>query len=56
MTTLASTAAVSYTHLKLPVKAVTKEAVRYIPGMLAVIALIMFFPQIVEILPNLLFK
>ena len=41
---------------KLPVKAVTKEAVRYIPGMLVVIALIMFFPQIVEILPNLLFK
>lgn len=40
---------------KLPVKAVTREAVRYIPGMLLVIVLIMFFPQIVEFLPNLLF-
>lgn len=40
---------------KLPVKAVTKEAVKYIPAMVAVILLIMFFPQIVLFLPNLLF-
>ncbi|MDO4330428.1 MAG: TRAP transporter large permease [Lachnospiraceae bacterium] len=40
---------------KLPVKAVTKEAVKYIPAMVAVILLIMFFPQIVLFLPNVLF-
>lgn len=40
---------------KLPVKSVTKEAVRYIPAMLVVIALIMFFPKIVTFLPNLFF-
>lgn len=40
---------------KLPVRSVTKEAVKYIPAMLVVILLILFFPQIVLALPNLFF-
>ena len=41
---------------KLPVKAVTKETVRYIPAMVLVIMLILFFPGIVEIIPRLFFR
>ena len=40
---------------KLPVRAVTIEAVKYIPAMLATIALILFFPQLVLFIPNLFF-
>lgn len=40
---------------KLPVKAVTKEAVRFIPPMVATILLIAIFPQIVLSLVQLLF-
>lgn len=41
---------------KLPVKDVTKEAIRYIPAMLAVILLVVFFPQIVTFIPNTFFN
>lgn len=41
---------------KLPVKDVTKEAIRYIPAMLAVILLVAFFPQIVTFIPNTFFN
>ena len=41
---------------KLPVKAVTKETVRYSPAMVLVIMLILFFPGIVEIIPRLFFR
>lgn len=41
---------------KLPVKDVTKEAVKYLPAMIAVILLVVFFPQVVTFIPNLLFK
>lgn len=41
---------------KLPVSAVTKEAVRYIPGMIVVLLLIMLFPQVVMWLPDVLLK
>ena len=41
---------------KLPVKEVTKEAVRYLPGMIILAILFILFPQIVTFLPNLLFK
>ena len=40
---------------KLPVKAVTKEAVKYIPAMLLTIALILLFPQLVLFIPDLFF-
>ena len=40
---------------KLPVRSVTKEAVKYIPAMLVVILLILFFPQIVLAIPTLFF-
>lgn len=40
---------------KLPVRAVTNEAIKYIPAMFLVIALILFFPQIVLFIPKLLF-
>ena len=41
---------------KIPVKDVTKEAIRYIPAMLAVILLVAFFPQIVTFIPNTFFN
>lgn len=41
---------------KIPVKDVTKEAIRYIPAMLAVILLVVFFPQIVTFIPNTFFN
>ena len=40
---------------KIPVKDVTKEAIRYIPAMVAVILLVVFFPQIVTFIPNTFF-
>lgn len=40
---------------KLPVKSVTKEAVKFIPAMVITILLIAFFPQIVQFLPHLFF-
>ncbi len=41
---------------KIPVKDVTKEAIRYIPAMVAVILLVVFFPQIVTFIPNTFFN
>ncbi len=41
---------------KIPVKDVTKEAIRYIPAMLAVILLVVFLPQIVTFIPNTFFN
>lgn len=38
---------------ELPVKAVTKEAVRYIPSMVITLLLITFFPQLITWLPKL---
>ena len=40
---------------KLPVRAVTKEAVKYIPAMLLVILMILAFPQLVLFIPDLFF-
>lgn len=40
---------------KLPVRAVTMEAVKYIPAMLLVILLILAFPQLVLFIPDLFF-
>ena len=37
---------------QLPVKDVTKEAIRYLPAMIIVILLVIFFPQIILWLPN----
>ena len=41
---------------KIPVKDVTKEAIRYIHAMVAVILLVVFFPQIVTFIPNTFFN
>ena len=41
---------------KLPVKSVTKEAIKYIPAMVAVILLVVFCPAVVTFLPNLFFS
>lgn len=41
---------------RLPVKDVTRETVRYLPGMIILAVLFILFPQIVTFLPNLLFK
>ena len=41
---------------KIPVKDVTTEAIRYIPAMVAVILLVVFFPQIVTFIPNTFFN
>jgi tripartite ATP-independent transporter DctM subunit len=41
---------------KVPVKAVMKEAVRYLPAMLVADLLIIFFPELITVLPNLIFK
>lgn len=40
---------------KLPVSAVTKEAVRYLPMMILLCIIMILFPNIVTFLPNLLF-
>ena len=40
---------------KLPVKDVTREAIKYIPAMVAVVLLVVFVPQVVTALPNLFF-
>lgn len=37
---------------ELPVKAVTKEAIKYIPAMLVTLLLVILFPQIVTWLPT----
>ena len=39
----------------LPVKPVTKEAIRYVPAMVIVLLLVIFFPQIVLWIPNKIF-
>ena len=41
---------------KLPVSAVTKEAIRYLPAMVVTLLILIFFPQTVLWLPNLLFS
>ena len=41
---------------KLPVSAVTKEAVRYLPAMVILCILFIMFPQIINFLPNLVFR
>ena len=40
---------------ELPVRSVTKEAIRYIPAMVLVVLIVIFFPQIVVWIPNLVF-
>lgn len=39
---------------KLPVSAVTKESLRYLPAMFITLLLLIFFPQLVTWLPGLL--
>lgn len=41
---------------KLPVKDVTKEAIKYIPAMVLVVLVVVFLPQVVTFLPNLFFR
>lgn len=41
---------------KLPVSAVTKEAIRYVPGMIILCIIFILFPQIITFLPNLIFR
>ena len=40
---------------KLPVSVVTKEALKYIPAMLVVVLLVVFFPSMSTWLPDVLF-
>lgn len=40
---------------KVPVGAVTKEALRYLPAMIIALLLVIFFPQLVLWLPNLIY-
>jgi tripartite ATP-independent transporter DctM subunit len=41
---------------QLPVSSITKEAVRYVPAMVICLLLVIFFPQIVLWIPNMVFK
>jgi tripartite ATP-independent transporter DctM subunit len=41
---------------ELPVWSVTKEAIRYLPAMIICLLIVIFFPQIVLYIPNLIFK
>ena len=39
-----------------PLRAETKEAIKYIPAMVLVVLVVVFLPQVVTFLPNLFFR